>query len=363
MGEPSRRLIPLDDGHKAAVLALIREAHGAAVASWHDAVWDWKIKDNPAFRPDQQYHIGLVENDRLVGAIAMMPVRMKIGDSVVAAAIPLDNVVSPLVPHHGIAGAALKIGGEVVRVSPKLIYGAVDERNRKLWRRIFGHEPLIGGFHRRHLALSLAPILSTRFKLPAPLAMAGGAIYRVAVATALQIAYWRWPRDIRVAPVAELNDAFDALWAWAAPSYANIMVRDREFLQWRFERLPNRRFTILRGERSGRTVGYAILRFFEEDGLRKAVIVDLFTHAGEQGIFRALLTAAVAEAQRQGAAMVSMLESGHDGLRREARRLLFLKDKRHVCMIAHSNTFPVEKYCDAAKWWFTLADADLDLVA
>ena len=358
---PTRRVIPLDDHYKDAVLALLRGAHGEAIADWQERMWHWKIKGNPARSADQQYQVGMVEEGKLLGAITMMPLRVKIGSVIHGAAILLDVVVAPSTQRHGIIGAAPRIAREVVRISPTLTYGVVDERNRKLWERIWGHDALIRVCRRRHRVLALAPVLRRKSSVAPWLANIADVGYRIFSAATDGVAALRGPHDVEVRPVDKVDFSFDALWDWAAPSHPNLMVRDRQFLQWRFEELPDRRYTILGAYRAGRLVGYAVLRLVEEGALRKALIVDLFTHRDETGIFRKLLAAASAEARRQGAVSVAILASDEPPQRRAMRLALFFGDSRSAFMIGHSNTLAIAEYCDTSKWWVTLADADIEI--
>jgi GNAT superfamily N-acetyltransferase len=357
----TRRLVRLGDEHKDAMLALLRGAHGESVGDWQKDIWNWKIKDNPARLADQQYQIGMVENDELLGAMTMMPLRVKIGDEIRDAAILLDVVVSPRVQRQGIATTAPRILQEAVRISPTFTYGVAEERMRRVWERIWGHDGLIRVCNRYHRILALAPVLRAKLALSPPLAVVLGAGYQAFAAVADRLAAWRGPHDIEVKQVAAVDQAFDALWTWAGPSHTNLMVRDQRFVRWRFELLPNRRYTILGAYRKDVLVGYAVLRLLEEGGLRKALIVDLFTHRRETGIARKLLVAATTEARRRGAATVSLLEVPERGMQQNLRLSLYFAEKRAAFMCGHSNTLALPDYCDGGKWWITLADADLEI--
>jgi hypothetical protein len=351
----------LTDDHKDAVLSLIRDAHGEAVASWHKTVWNWKIETNPAYSADRHYRIGLIEDEKLVGAISLMPSWVKVGSTVHRAASTFGLVISSAMAEGGILENLLSICDEAVRLSPDLLYGNADERMTKVWEWSFGRDGVIGDYHRCHRVLALAPVLRARYSFGPLVRMLAAGAYAVVTTIVDAYAALRVSGDIEVRPVGAFDDSFEALWKRASSSHPNIVVRDRAFLNWRLRSLPCRDHVVLGAYRSGELQGYTALRFVEEGSLRKALIVDLFMHRDEHEIFRALLSASVTEARRQKATVISMLEVRQPELAREMRSLLFFKDKRSVWIAVNSTVLAPAEYDKSAQWWITLADTDLDL--
>lgn len=354
------RVITLTERDKGSVLDLIREAHGTDIADRHASFWDWRIEGNPWFVPQQDYRLGLESEGRVMGAINLIPARVKMGDNLYPALCPLDLVVSPAAKQRSVATGSLMISGAVARMQIPILYGGTLERAAKPWARAFGVDPVIGRYRTHHRVLAWGTMLRQRRGVPGWLAACAGLVPRAAGALASGLLALRSPRDVTIKPVEEFGPEFDTLWNWAASGYPNLLVRNSEFLNWRFRRFPGRSYTALGAYRGGKLVGYAVLRWIEDREVPAARIVDLFTHHDDVPVFRRLLRAALAEAQRRGAAMVSMLEVMQPEFRRELRLALFFRGRSHICMIGRSLAHAPAEFYDASRWWITLADCDLD---
>ena len=88
---------------------------------------------------------------------------------------------------------------------------------------------------------------------------------------------------IVVEPLPEFGPEFDAFWESARGGYVNLIVRDRAFLDWRFVRPPTRRYEILAARRDGRLLGYLVSTSTTVQGLKWAMIMDMFVSDSREG--------------------------------------------------------------------------------
>ena len=93
---------------------------------------------------------------------------------------------------------------------------------------------------------------------------------------------------VQVRPLAEPEPALDELWARAAPAWRHAVVRDAEWLGWRFFSAPDASYRVLLAERAGQSTGYLAYRIAP----RQAWIVDLLaeSEADSRALVRQSLT-------------------------------------------------------------------------
>jgi hypothetical protein len=357
------RVISVTQEYRDDAIALLREAHGEATAAWLNCLWDWKVKERPEGTEVEHYRIGVAEEGRLFGTVTLMPARVKIGQEIRNAGCMLDLVIDGAGGGRGVLANIFDICDEMISRCPSFLYGNTSQQVASLMCCGFDQQVILGRYARYHRVLAMEPALRARGPIPAWLIKPAAIAYEALEKVVDALAALRSPRDISIRRIDEFDSSFDSLWDWASPSYPNLTVRDRRFLTWRFRQLPDRRYVVLGAFRKSRLVGYTVLRPTEDEGLKKALIVDLFTHRTERGVFRKLIGAAVREARREKAAVISIFEMMQEEFRRELARFLFSRSKSEVYILAHSSLLPAAEYSDPSDWWFTLADSDLEITA
>lgn len=86
-----------------------------------------------------------------------------------------------------------------------------------------------------------------------------------------------------VAEGKELDESYDRFWANVKQKYDLMVVRDRDFLQWRFCDIPTRDYQILSVRRDGEMEGYLVLREAEIRGTPTGMISDFLVLPGARG--------------------------------------------------------------------------------
>jgi GNAT superfamily N-acetyltransferase len=100
-------------------------------------------------------------------------------------------------------------------------------------------------------------------------------------------------KDISVIPVSRFDDRFDELWKEACGGYNICMVRDKDFLNWRFFERPDSGYAIFAAEKNGRILGYIVLRQKVARNTRYGTIIDLFTKKGDKQTLQYLIARAL----------------------------------------------------------------------
>jgi hypothetical protein len=156
---------------------------------------------------------------------------------------------------------------------------------------------------------------------------------------------------------------FDRLWSRLAAEYENAVVRDGEWVDWRFVRAATHHYRVLVAHKGSEPSGY-IAYYLAEIGPRaNGYIADLFLGRNDAATASALVRSALEDLSARGAGTV--LATAHPGsaLYGRLRRLGFLPTRR-------STAFSVEiaplqpdidpaNLADPLTWHFTAGDSDV----
>ena len=106
---------------------------------------------------------------------------------------------------------------------------------------------------------------------------------------------------IDVSEVESSDSRLAVLWQKVRDKYPLMVVRDQDFLSWRFSKVSDREYRILLAEVEGEVAGYIVLRCATVRGVLTGLVVDFLV--GEAGWCHAAGCALVEAAERQLRAM------------------------------------------------------------
>jgi len=161
---------------------------------------------------------------------------------------------------------------------------------------------------------------------------------------------------------------FDRLWRLVNEGYRMIMIRDSDYLRWRFMspaggpgeglRLHPYRLHVREGE--GGLLGYAMVRVREEGGWRIGYLVDMLARSDDTSTLRLLAKAALSDCRRDEADAVRCWMPGPYRARAVLRDLGFLPRPLAVGWRARLVTPEgrPDAPIDATGWYLTLGDGD-----
>jgi len=141
-----------------------------------------------------------------------------------------------------------------------------------------------------------------------------------------------------------------------------LVVRDVEYMTWRFKRCPNRRYVILGATRGSALAGYIVLREETRDNTRVGVVVDFLTRPGDHATLRALVSAAMQRVKTRGADKVEcVIASTRNDIGRALQRG-GLTVRRPMRQWVTNQGGPMQnRVRDEGHWFITQADSDTDV--
>lgn len=215
---------------RATVLALWQQAFPGS--DQHPIKYDWCYGATPQ-GPGRLYLLEYADEGCVIGVQGIVPRRWWVQGGVRPAGICSDLVVDQ---NHRSIGPALALVRQVIAMERQgddacLLYGFPNPKSEALYRRA-GYNKM-GEIIRYALPLRVHVWLA-RKGIPKPLATALGKFADLAFQARLALNNLRSARRWRCVPVTQFDTRFDALWSRVAEHAVPMVIRDSDYLRWRF---------------------------------------------------------------------------------------------------------------------------------
>ena len=324
----------------------------------------WMYEQNPSGRALEYVTLnkGLVS-----GHIAALPLRYQLGSRTALGSVAVNAITHPDYRGKGVFIILTDLlNKRSASVGIEFSFGFANLNSEKACLRHLSYREL-GRFPLWILPFRLPPIMAARESKR-------GIIWRAAARLA-QPGARAWSAILRphlhkgttVERLTKIGPEFDALWESAKGAYGNIVVRDRAFLDWRFVRPPTRRYEILAARKDGRLLGYLVSTTTTVQGLKWAMIMDMFVADSREGrsAASALAKEHVRRSRAAGADLAAGLMFKHAPAAAGLRHNGFLVCPpgllpREFPILLHWNMPDPEPagFYDIKSWFITMADYD-----
>jgi hypothetical protein len=185
--------------------------------------------------------------------------------------------------------------------------------------------------------------------------------WRLALHAAVAVIYHpkqkRKSTDILVNRVTTFDSRVDSLWQKASAQFRLSVVRNSEYLNWRYANKPNG-YTILVAEAGNELLGFIVLRVGKPTA-DAGVIVDILTLPGQEPVIQELVAAATDFFREQGVSVVYsyILDDGYY----QALRKCGFRDMDSSLILTVRLDSSVEArpwIADPASWHVGFGDSD-----
>jgi hypothetical protein len=337
-------------------LLRFRSAHyGPNTYRTNSAYVDWAFSDAYQCQNDRTALYICQEGERIVGTQAAIHFQLKAGDQNLPSVWVTDfAVLQQFQRARGIGTAIAKISraAHPVRFAMNVTPAATELAIKQGWEHIcevpLWARPLDVSRALKHRIPSVVRVL---LQLPAQ------PLLNFVLESSLRSAA-RAQTHLVSAPM--FDERSDAIWSQCASSHRATCVRDREFLQWRFDRFPRpnqyERYWLYLKESA---VGYIVLRFSDHNGLPSAYVADYLC---QPELFENMLALALNICRQRGAAIAycaALHTTGAVGF----RRMGFFKRKSGWQFMAFTQKCSgdiAHIISEPRNWFVTMADSNLD---
>lgn len=330
--------------------------------------WNWKYKLNPAGFWGEQGDIWIAEHtNEVVGYLAVMPEKIKLGLETVTVAQPGDGATHPDFRGLRIHETLLKEICSDAQNRYSFLFGFPNEFAgrplRRLGWKIF---PIIEFFKFLNYDRSLGSFFNN--SLVAWSGKTALRVFRTAryVSSNLHLKKYTGG-SVEIQKVDQFSDEIDDFWKLARLEYETILERTATFLNWRFSRyFGNYQIYVARSIENGSIVGYLVLKKTETLNMKNVLnIVDLHALPGEDKCVLNLIDMAIAIGKEEGLDLVHcrippwhkytkiLYKLGFIGLGRIFRLLKMYQPRLVLYQFREKAKIP-----EIQKWFYTLADTD-----
>lgn len=334
--------------------AMYANVFGEAAAEESNARWRWQYEENPN-RPPEGPEIWVArEGDRVLGQYATMPVRLKVLDRVLRASWGMDVMVGPNLQRRGIGSRLFLYWDRQVEASLGL---GLSVASYTLFKKLDWED--VGPVPCFSRALDVRRLLERR--LGSLLAAVVAPFVRFFLWLVLPIRKTRDAENVEVRSIEAFSDDYDDLWERAAPAFDFITERKARYLEWKYERVPYVRYDVLEARRDSELTGYCVLRIAERNGVKLALLVDLFAHPEDKASIGALLDHALSWARERGAArMQTFTFDRRFGSRLAHKGFARIASPMQFCVRIHSDHVDDMFFRDTSRWHVSFGDSDQD---
>lgn len=317
--------------------------------------YEWKIWKNPA----QLGEIWFAKSDNtVVGFKSMTPKKIKILDAIVEGAETGDTFTHPDCQRRGIFTGLFRSAGEA-GLDPKLdfIYGLPNEDSQAGYEKKLDYAQIPLGLYGMIKPVFLLPTLQKMLKPPflgnilSPVLGIGSRIIfkigTMGVATS----------DIFVKVERNFPDDIDILWEKTSHNYDVMLVRTKDYLQWRYVTNPDSYSILIARKSDGYISGYMVTKLGVYQGVPVGLIVDYLTLEDDSNIFKQLLSTAIKEFYQKKVSFILAYTVKRNFYYRILFKTGFIPRGKHS-IICHKDKIGNQVLTGDYRWHFTMGDSD-----
>jgi len=162
------------------------------------------------------------------------------------------------------------------------------------------------------------------------------------------------PVDMEIKKIDIFDERINDFWEKVSSDYPIILVRDKEYLNWRYVEEPHKKNTIFIAEKGGQILGYIIFNIMQRnDRGYYCAILDLLTIKDDSVILK-LLSFTINFLLNEKIDVVTFLTS--DSFQSKAlNKLGFVKGKysKKLIAVSYSPDFNASFFLDSGSWFIT----------
>lgn len=335
-------------------VSLFGERHATpAQQSPNVEYYHWKYCSCPV----EAAEVTLAEDDEtLIGIIATVPKSVKIRGQLVRGAELSDAFTHPGYQGQGIYSTILKkCCQDTLSKGICFIYGTPNKQALPIEQRCGFEVVPCANVLNVVRPLNMQTVLQAIVKLRL-LATVASPFLRLAYALLFRLDDKRWKKGLSITEVDSFPEDVERLWAETSQNYDVILVRDSDYLKWRYISNPNR-YTILVARDAEGIVGYLVTRVQYRRNLRVGCIADFLVLHDDREVFKALLTEAFTRFLNCGVDLIYCWAIKHTAYHSVLRRTGFV-GLRKIPVICYKNDLGSEILKGRYKWHFTVGDSD-----
>jgi len=337
-----------------ALLSFLRLAYPAEPLKGNPTFWTWHFLENPHVSLDNVPLWIVRSGDHVVGQMATILVKLKVGDVEKLALWIIDFFICAEYRGRGLGKRLMQVAREnYCKTMIALGYNKDSEAVLRSHKWVS-----LGNINRHHLMLF--PGNAKEIARLGPVRHLANLIYAPLRPSLSKLSL---PADGALREVTQFDSSFDELWRDASVQWPCAVVRSSRFLEWQFMKQPGKKFEVLGYYENDRLMGYIVLYFRKaEQGevSNKAAISDLcYSARNSQEVIESLLKGALRLAleRRVGGLVIDVLDPR---VEQKLRQFGFWGIKASPPFMAGTFEHQDLMY-ERSNWFLTRGDSDVSI--
>ena len=311
--------------------------------------WEWQYLENPSVGESGPAIWVAVDGEIVLGQLATMEFPMWWGQQEVRASVAMDYMVRESARGRGVGMALAEAWLKNVDVGLGL---GLTPSSHALFKKSMTDVGPVSSYLkvldvRKYVCRRWGVFLGT---LATPF---------VKLALGLAPAPVAGMSDIEVRAVSHFSKEYDDLWVRVRGSYAAIVKRDSNYLNWRYIRCPFHSYCVHEARVKRVLAGYAVTRTQGERDFRRGIIVDLLCDAHDVATQRLLIDTVLNSFRRDGSARAETY-CFDSRLARSFQQHGFRRGRTGMQYTVSHRGVSNEPLTRQSEWSLTLGDGDLD---
>ncbi|MEW6585279.1 MAG: GNAT family N-acetyltransferase [Nitrospirota bacterium] len=331
-------------------------------SDYSEEYWRWKYVDNPA--RDNHSYVAECRGE-IVGFSGCIPWKIGVSGKEAIGAQMTDMMVHPEWRRKDIYFPLNRCVLEEIKRYADLQYGFTNPSSFRIYKKRFKYD----GFS----PVKMQKVVNTRLLVWQGIRKLKPAdVKRVISVVPRTIAYMAGTssgrfghagKKVEIKRLQHFDDRFDEFWIRVRQDLKIATIRDRRYLDWRYLKNPERRYTILSAEQGGVLAGFAVLRSEETEGMMRGMVVDFLVAPAYEDSAVSLLEESLKFFRDENAALVNLwISSEHNDIfKLLAAKGFSAKQVQEVIVLLKSFTPNIESAFlrDPANWYLTMGDCEV----
>jgi L-amino acid N-acyltransferase YncA len=287
---------------------------------WWLRWWHWMYKEIP-----YGSKIWLAEdNGRIVGHYGGINVNLKVANDIIKVPILLNSMTHPDYRHQGMMLTLRRNAlDELAKTGMRITFGFPNEASLQINRKL-------GYFHlatmRKFIRIfkwenALNTQINNKFFLKL-CALAGNAFNKLFAKDSKAPVV----KGLAITQVSNFDERINEFWARVSRQFPIIVVRSKDYLNWRYATVPDISYSIYIAEKDEMIYGYLVLRYLQERDKKAALIYDLLAESEE--VAQCLLSTAAKRCQKDGMDYIYWVGIANKAYLRAFRKRGFISQSR-----------------------------------
>jgi len=314
--------------------------------------WIWEYKNSPFG------NIMMVaeHQGQIIAFYSRLSVKMKVGDKILKGSIASDAMVHPDFRRKGLWHRLFKTTWERAKKEGQAISYSFANKTTYKYR------------PKEAYAICRFPVLVKFFDtyeemekrvrnqfLAKILSVSANALFRVFCRAK------KCPpvENVTVSEITEFDDRINRFWKEASSAFKIAVVRNKEYLNWRYFQRPNSDFTVLLAEEGKKLLGYIVFSVQKTLHRNRGYVIDIITHPDRPEIIQFLISKAIDRLKKEKVSLIVCSMMKNNPYYKVFRENGFVRHSgSHILALADPSKVSEMFVKDPKNWYLTLGDSD-----